>query len=120
MQTSDKPLPTGSADAEQGSSRGSKSITEPSSSYGSRKASPRLGARALRWNVETIGFSPNGFNGYFLFKILLCAFTAMVFLQAMAIFYRSLLEWREGEDSENKYLDRDSLGEGEEAYEGTH
>ena len=25
-------------------------------------------ARAVRWNVETIGFSPNGFNGYFLFR----------------------------------------------------
>jgi TRAP-type mannitol/chloroaromatic compound transport system permease small subunit len=77
-------------------------------------------SRALRWNVETIGFSPNGFNGYFLFKILLCAFTAMVFLQAMAMFFRSFQEWREGEESENKYLDRDTLGEGEEAYEGTH
>lgn len=77
-------------------------------------------ARILRWNVETIGFSPNGFNAYFLFKILLCAFTAMVFLQAMAIFFRSFQEWREGEESENKYLDRDSLGEGEEAFEGTH
>ncbi|MEM9576724.1 MAG: C4-dicarboxylate ABC transporter permease [Pseudomonadota bacterium] len=77
-------------------------------------------SRALRWNVETIGFSPNGFNGYFLFKILLCAFTAMVFLQAMAMFFRSFQEWREGEESANKYLDRDTLGEGEEAYEGTH
>ncbi|MEM6887769.1 MAG: TRAP transporter small permease subunit [Pseudomonadota bacterium] len=77
-------------------------------------------SRLLRWNVETIGFSPNGFNGYFLFKILLCAFTAMVFLQAMAIFFRSYQELREGEESENKYLDRDSLGEGEEAYEGVH
>ena len=77
-------------------------------------------SRALRWNVETIGFSPNGFNGYFLFKILLCAFTAMVFLQAMAMFFRSFQEWREGEESEGKYLDRDTLGEGEEAYEGTH
>ena len=77
-------------------------------------------SRALRWNVETIGFSPNGFNGYFLFKILLVAFTAMVFLQAMAMFFRSFQEWREGEESENKYLDRDTLGEGEEAYEGTH
>lgn len=77
-------------------------------------------SRILRWNVETIGFSPNGFNAYFLFKILLCAFTAMVFLQAMAIFFRSFQEWREGEASENKYLDRDSLGEGEEAFEGTH
>ena len=77
-------------------------------------------ARALRWNVETIGFSPNGFNGYFLFKVLLCAFTAMVFIQAMAMFYRSYLEWIEGEESENKYLDRDTLGDGEEAYEGAH
>jgi TRAP-type mannitol/chloroaromatic compound transport system permease small subunit len=77
-------------------------------------------SRALRWNVETIGFSPNGFNGYFLFKVLLCAFTAMVFLQAMAIFFRSFQEMREGEESENRYLDRDTLGDGEEAYEGTH
>lgn len=77
-------------------------------------------SRALRWNVETIGFSPNGFNGYFLFKILLCLFTAMVFIQAMAMFFRSFQEWREGPESEGKYLDRDTLGEGEEAYEGTH
>ena len=77
-------------------------------------------ARAVRWNVETIGFSPNGFNGYFLFKILLIAFAAMVFIHAVAFFYRSYLEWKEGPESENKYLDKDSLGEGEEAYEGTH
>ncbi|MEO3417335.1 TRAP transporter small permease subunit [Roseovarius sp. CAU 1744] len=79
-----------------------------------------LKARAVRWNVETIGFSPNGFNGYFLFKILLVAFAAMVFIHAIAFFYRSYLEWKEGPESENKYLDKDSLGEGEEAYEGTH
>ncbi|MBR9651982.1 TRAP transporter small permease subunit [Thalassovita aquimarina] len=77
-------------------------------------------SRAMRWNVETIGFSPNGFTAYFLFKILLVAFCGMVFLQAIAFFYRSFLEWKEGEESENKYLDKDSLGEGEEAYEGTH
>ena len=77
-------------------------------------------ARAVRWNVETIGFSPNGFNGYFLFKILLVFFTAMVFLQAIAFFYRSYLEFVEGEASTGKYLDKDTLGEGEEAYEGTH
>lgn len=77
-------------------------------------------ARALRWNVETIGFSPNGFNAYFLFKILLVAFTALVLLQAIAFFYRSYLELVEGEESAGKYLDKDSLGEGEEAYEGTH
>ncbi|WP_422028952.1 TRAP transporter small permease subunit [Roseovarius sp.] len=77
-------------------------------------------ARAVRWNVETIGFSPNGFNGYFLFKILLVAFAAMIFIHAIAFFYRSYLEWKEGPESENKYLDKDTLGEGEEAYEGTH
>lgn len=77
-------------------------------------------SRALRWNVETIGFSPNGFNGYFLFKVLLVAFTGMVFLQAIAFFYRSYLEYVEGEASAGKYLDRDTLGAGEDAYEGTH
>lgn len=77
-------------------------------------------SRALRWNVETIGFSPNGFNAYFLFKVLLIAFAAMVFLHAMAFFWRSWLEYKEGPDSVGKYLDRDTLGEGEEAYEGTH
>ena len=77
-------------------------------------------SRAFRWNVETIGFSPNGFTAYFLFKILLIAFVGMVFLQAVAFFYRSYLEFREGPESEGKYLDKDTLGEGEEAYEGTH
>ena len=77
-------------------------------------------SRALRWNVETIGFSPNGFNAYFLFKVLLVLFAGLVFLHAIAFFWRSYLEWKEGEESEGKYLDRDSLGDGEEAYEGTH
>jgi len=77
-------------------------------------------ARAVRWNVETIGFSPNGFDAYFLFKVLLVAYCGLIFLQAIAFFYRSYLEFAEGEESEGKYLDKDSLGEGEEAYEGTH
>ena len=77
-------------------------------------------SKLLKWNVETIGFSPNGFNGYFLFKLLLIAFCLMVVLQAVAVFYRSWCELREGPESEGKYLDKDTLGEGEEAYEGTH
>jgi len=68
-------------------------------------------AHALRWNVETIGFSPNGFNAYFLFKVLLVLFAGMVFLHAIAFFYRSYLEWKEGEDSVGKYLDKDVLGD---------
>lgn len=68
-----------------------------------------LKARAVRWNVETIGFSPNGFNGYFLFKVLLVLFTALVLMQGIAFFYRSLLEWREGPESEDKYADLDRL-----------
>ncbi|MEL6702394.1 MAG: TRAP transporter small permease subunit, partial [Pseudomonadota bacterium] len=70
-------------------------------------------SRAFKWNVETIGFSPNGFNAYFLFKVLLVVFTAMIFLQAVAFFYRSYLELREGEEAEGKYLDRDKLGDEE-------
>jgi len=65
----------------------------------------------IKWKVETIGFSPNGFNGYFLFKVLLILFAALVFIQAVAFFYRSYLEWREGPDSEGKNLDRDVLGD---------
>ena len=68
-------------------------------------------ARALRWNIETIGFSPNGFNAYFLFKILLVTFTAMILLQAAAFFFRSYLEWKEGPDSEGKHLDKDKIGD---------
>ncbi|MCH2167397.1 MAG: TRAP transporter small permease subunit [Oceanicola sp.] len=70
-------------------------------------------SRAFRWNVETIGFSPNGFNGYFLFKVLLVLFCAMVILQAIAFFYRSYLELVEGEESAGKYLDKDKLGDEE-------
>mgnify|MGYP006077009531 CR=1 FL=1 len=77
-------------------------------------------SRLLKWNVETIGFSPSGFNGYFIFKVLLCMFCIMVMLQAIALFYRSWCELREGEESEGKYLDKDTLGDGEEADEGAH
>ncbi|SLN13146.1 Tripartite ATP-independent periplasmic transporters, DctQ component [Pseudoruegeria aquimaris] len=68
-------------------------------------------ARIVKWNVETIGFSPNGFNAYFIFKVLLVIFAGMVFLQAIAFFYRSYLEWKEGPESEGKYLDKDDLGD---------
>ena len=74
-------------------------------------------ARALRWNVETIGFSPSGFNGYFLFKVLLVVMCGLIFLQAVAFFYRSFLEWKEGEDSAGKYFDKDVLEQGEEPYD---
>jgi TRAP-type mannitol/chloroaromatic compound transport system permease small subunit len=65
-------------------------------------------AGALKWNVETIGFSPSGFDGYFLFKILLIAFAALMFLQGVAHFYRSLLEFLEGPQSADRYLDPDT------------
>jgi len=93
-------------------------VPKPSASDALEKL--MLKSRALRWNVETYGFSPNGFNGYFLFKVLLVMYAGMVFLQAIAFFYRSYLEFKEGPESEGKYLDKDSLGEGEEAYEGAH
>ena len=68
-------------------------------------------ARALKWNVETFGSSPNGFDAYFLFKILLVSFTLLVILQGVAFFYRSYLELVEGPEAEGKYLDKDVLGD---------
>jgi len=35
----------------------------------------------------------------------------LVFLQAITFFWRSYLEWLEGEESEGKYLDRDNMGD---------
>lgn len=74
-----------------------------------------LQSRALRWNVETTSFSPNGFSGYFLFKVLMVIFAGMIFLQACALFWRSFLEWREGPESAGKHLDRDPQGSAESA-----
>ena len=68
-------------------------------------------SRAMRWNVETIGFSPNGFNAYFLFKILILLFVATALMQACVFFWRSWLEYREGEMSAGRYLDRDIMGD---------
>lgn len=64
-------------------------------------------AAVFRWNVETTGPSPNGFNAFFLFKIFIVVFAGMMLIQAVAFFYRSFLEYREGEDSADKYLDHD-------------
>ncbi|QIE42310.1 TRAP transporter small permease subunit [Meridianimarinicoccus aquatilis] len=68
-------------------------------------------SRVLRWNVETFGFSPNGFNAYFLFKLLIVAFVAMMLLQALTFFYRNLLELIEGEEADGKFHDADVLGD---------
>jgi TRAP-type mannitol/chloroaromatic compound transport system permease small subunit len=68
-------------------------------------------ARVLRWNVETYGFSPNGFNAYFLFKVLIVAFVLMMLVQALAFFYRNLLELIEGEDADGRFHDADVLGD---------
>ena len=68
-------------------------------------------AGLMRWNIETIGFSPNGFDAYFLFKILLVGFAGMMFIQGWAFFYRSFLEFVEGEASADKHIDKDSLGD---------
>ncbi|RMF35900.1 MAG: C4-dicarboxylate ABC transporter permease [Alphaproteobacteria bacterium] len=68
-------------------------------------------SRLLKWNVETIGFSPNGFDGYFLFKILLVSFAGIMFVQAWAFFFRSWLEYREGEKSADKFHDSDGVGD---------
>ena len=68
-------------------------LVTPNPNAGATLERMTMQARALRWNVETIGFSPNGFDGYFIFKILLCCFAAMIFIHAWAFFYRSWLEF---------------------------
>jgi TRAP-type mannitol/chloroaromatic compound transport system permease small subunit len=75
-------------------------------------------AKMLRWNVETISFSPNGFDAYYLFKILMLTFTALVFIHAIAFFYRSMLEWRAGEEEDGAFLDLDSATDS--SATGTH
>jgi hypothetical protein len=42
---------------------------------------------------------------------LLVAFTLLVILQAVAFFYRSYLELKEGPMSEGRFLDKDKLGD---------
>lgn len=68
-------------------------------------------SRLLKWNVETIGFSPNGFDAYFLFKILLVSFAGMMFIQGLTFFWRSMLEFIEGPESVDKHLELDVLGD---------
>lgn len=55
-------------------------------------------SKIMKWNVETIGFSPNGFDMYYLFKILLVLFAALMFLQGLSFFYRNLLQLIEGQE----------------------
>ncbi len=65
----------------------------------------------VKENIERIGFSPNGFDAYFLFKILLISFAFMMIVQGVGFFFRSLLEFIEGKKSEGKYLDLDKLND---------
>ena len=74
-------------------------------------------SKIVKWNVEPIGFSPNGFSAYFLFKILIIALVALIFIQAISFFWRSFLEWKEGENSENKYLELEKFDEFSDASE---
>lgn len=70
-------------------------------------------ARAFRWQPETIGFSPNGFDAYFVFKVLIVVFAFMMLVQALAVFYRAYLEFTGGEEEAGRGLDRDRLEPGE-------
>ncbi len=72
-------------------------------------------SQLMKWNVETIGFSPSGFDGFFLFKILIVLFAGTMFIQGLAFFYRNLLEFLEGPESEGKFTDREGTTEEEAA-----
>jgi len=81
-------------------------ITPPVSASDSLEALERK-VRVVKWNIETIGVSPSGFDAYFLFKVMMVGFAGMMILQAAALFYRSFLEFSEGEASAGKYADND-------------
>lgn len=68
-------------------------------------------SKIIKWNIETIAFSPNGFDAYFLFKLLMVAYCGLVFLHAWAFLWRSIAEFREGPEAEGRYLDRDAPGD---------
>lgn len=68
--------------------------------------------RGVRWNVETYGINgQSGFSAYFLFYILLVILCAMLFVLVIGFFARSYLEWKEGEGSVAKRLDKDRMGD---------
>jgi TRAP-type mannitol/chloroaromatic compound transport system permease small subunit len=94
-------------------------VTPPINATDTLEAMTRK-ATILKWNVQTTSFSPSGFNGYFLFKVLLCLLAAAVFVHAISYFYRCLLEFIEGEESADKYLDRDVLEDHHAPEEATH
>ncbi len=87
-----------------------RSLVTPKISASDKLEGLMLKSRLIRWNVETIAFSPNGFDAYFLFKVLMVAFSGLVFIQAWATLWRSWLEFREGPESAGKFLDRDVPG----------
>lgn len=87
-----------------------RSLVTPKVSASDKLESLLAKARIFKWNVETIAFSPNGFDAYFLFKLLMVAFCALVFVHAWAFLWRSYLEFVEGPSAEGRYLDRDAPG----------
>ena len=72
-------------------------------------------SQLMKWNVETIGFSPSGFDGFFLFKVLLVLFAASMFIQGVAFFYRNFLEIIEGPEPASSYVVQERTTEGDAA-----
>jgi TRAP-type mannitol/chloroaromatic compound transport system permease small subunit len=96
-------------------------LVVPNASASSSLDRMLMQSRAMRWNVETVSFSPNGFDGYFLFKVLMVMFAGMVFVHAIAVLYRSWLGLLEGEEADTRHLDRDPIGAaGDDAPHATH
>lgn len=88
-----------------------RSLVTPKISASDKLDQLLMKSKIIKWNVETIAFSPNGFDAYFLFKLLMVAFAGLVFVHAWAFFWRSWLEFVEGPSSEGRYIDRDAPGD---------
>ena len=81
--------------------------------YGGVALQTAILALADFWVRGSITYYPRRMNHLLevVLLILLLTFTIMIILQAIAFFYRSYLELKEGEASEGKYLDKDQLGD---------
>lgn len=88
-----------------------RSLVTPKVSASDQLQQLLMKSKIIKWNVETIAFSPNGFDAYFLFKLLMVAFAGLVFVHAWAFLWRSWLEFLEGPSSEGRYIDRDAPGD---------
>ena len=96
-------------------------VPKPSASDALERLLTKSRGPALEtWETNRL-FSPNGFDAYFLFKILLVCFAGLVFLHSIAFFSGAATSnGSKARRARANISTRTCLTEGDEAYEGTH